>query len=202
MDAVITHAQVMDIVGCHGGYPVLLCEIGEQVAQGRSPPGWMADQLDEKVTAEDLAVKAGGTGCARRIAFAEKLRHFTQPAAGEGYEPLVVAGEHDVRGGGRLIRAFTAVHGGEQAAQVGIARHVLAEEREMVAAFDIHLCPDDRLDAELFGGVVEPDGAGQPVVVGERQGGHAEMPGLFEELRRPGGAVQKTIIGMDMQMYE
>ncbi len=54
----------------------------------------------------------------------------------------------------------------------------------MVSTHGIDLSADDGLDAGLLSAVVKADGAGQAVVVGERQRRHVEMCGLPHQISR------------------
>ncbi len=49
---------------------------------------------------------------------------------------------------------------------------LLAEKGQVVAALDINLGADDRLYATGYCLLIEPDSAGQPVVVSQGQGWH------------------------------
>ena len=67
---------------------------------------------------------------------------------------------------------------------------------------DIGLHPDDRLDPDVGGGVVELAGTEHVSVVGHTDRGHLQALGLGQHGTDLGGAVQHRILGVVVQMYE
>ena len=82
----------------------------------------------------------------------------------------------------------------------GLAR--LARAVGAIARRDIHLAPEDRLDAALPGFVVERDGREQIAVFGDRDGRHLQLGDAVQELPHPAGAVQQGKLRVQMQMDE
>ena len=67
---------------------------------------------------------------------------------------------------------------------------------------DVRLVAGDRLDPLRFALQVELERAVHVPVVGQRQGGHSELFGPFDQAVDLSRAVQKRIVGMDVQMGE
>jgi hypothetical protein len=72
----------------------------------------------------------------------------------------------------------------------------------MIMALHIDLGANYRFDPCFSGEVIEPDGSGQPVVIGQRQGGHAEVFCFLEKPGRAGGPVMEAVIGVDVKMHK
>ena len=61
---------------------------------------------------------------------------------------------------------------------------------------------DDRIDAVLLAGLVEVVGAVEVAVIGHREGCHAEIDGLAEEIIEAGSAVEHGVLGVHVQVDE
>ena len=70
------------------------------------------------------------------------------------------------------------------------------------AARHIDFAADDRLDAADGGFVIELLGGKQIAVVGDGHGGHAAPRGFVDQFGNVAGAVEKTVVGVQMQMNE
>jgi hypothetical protein len=69
-------------------------------------------------------------------------------------------------------------------------------------ALHVQLYAHDRLDAGLLAGLVEADGAVQPVVIGAGRRRHAGLGGGLHQLVDTAGAVAEREVGVDVQMNE
>ena len=67
---------------------------------------------------------------------------------------------------------------------------------------DVDFAADDGLHAARGGFVIEMLGGKQIAVVGDGHGGHAATSRLVNQFRDVAGAVEKAVVGMQMQMYE
>ena len=70
------------------------------------------------------------------------------------------------------------------------------------AARDIDFAADDRLHAARGGLVIEMLGGKEVAVVGDGDGGHAAAGGFVNQFRDVASAVEKTVIGVQMQVDE
>ncbi len=91
---------------------------------------------------------------------------------------------------------------GRGAHDVGGGGPVVGLRRRVEYGSDADLGPDDGLDAGRLAGLVEADRAVEAVVVGDRQGGHAEAPGGGDEFVDPPGAVAEREVGVHVQVDE
>ena len=69
-----------------------------------------------------------------------------------------------------------------------------------VVVDEVDLAADQRLDAGLFAGAVEVDGAEEVAVVG--QGGHVELLAALHVAVDPGTAIEQGVVGMAVQVDE
>ena len=143
--------------------------------------------------------------------------------AGEEHQ-VVAAGAGGAGGGGRhrgrRLEVRDAAVGGERRRgrrggddgriAAGRIRRVRAAVRARLPdpaaradrRLDRELDADDGLDAGRLARLVEADGAVQPLVVGDRQGRHAELGGAHDQLGDAAGAVAERERGVRMQMDE
>ena len=71
------------------------------------------------------------------------------------------------------------------------------------AVFDhVGLETDDGLDAGLAALLVELDDAGQHPVVGDGQSRHAQLHGPLDQVVHLAGAIERRVVGVDVQMTE
>ena len=68
--------------------------------------------------------------------------------------------------------------------------------------FHAHLDSEDRLDASLGAGLGEAHGAVEAVVVGEGQGGLAELGRPVDQLGDATAAVEEAEVRVDVEVYE
>ena len=67
---------------------------------------------------------------------------------------------------------------------------------------DINFTPDDGFDPGLQGLLIKIEGAEHRAVIRNRQGRHAEIFRPGEKILQAVGAVQETVLGMQMEMNE
>ena len=108
------------------------------------------------------------------------------------------------------------VRGGGHLDQVLEAGRILRQERQMIAGVaaaagvalapfprrDVRLVADDRVDASLFAGPVELDGAVEVAVIGQGDGVHPLFFDVRDQLRNAVGPVEKAVVTVAMQMDE
>ena len=125
-------------------------------------------------------------------------------AVGVGLEQLVVDA--------RLVVVALEVAERAELDEVVVAGRRLGQQRQVVpvALVGVHaraavvdevdLTAQQRLDAGLAGRAIELDRARHGAVVGDADGGHAELHRALDELRDAAGAVQHRVLGMDVQV--
>ena len=190
-------AEVVHVVGGHGAKACLLREL-PLLWQQRALLGQAGVlQLDEDVLGAEQVRQAADLGHgAVLVAVPEQHGDAAAHAPGEGDEALAVLGEQ-VPVGARLVVVAFEVGACAELDQVLVAGLVTSQQREVrVALLDsgtrvaigghVQLEADDGLDALPARGVVELDHAAQRAVVGERDGGHAELLGPLDEALRHG----------------
>ena len=205
--------QVVDVVGGDGAEVCLLREHGEPRQQLALLGQSRVLQLDEDVLGAEQVRQAADLGHgALVVAVLEHRRDAPAHAAGERDEALAVLGEQ-LPIGARLVVVALQVGARAQLDQVLVARLVAGQQREVGVALlhagpratvgrHVQLEADDRPDALVPGGAVELDGAAQRAVVGERHGGHAQLPGPPHELADTAGAVQQRVLAVHVEMDE
>src|ERR1700704_5065594 len=67
---------------------------------------------------------------------------------------------------------------------------------------DIHLAPEDRIQAAVARVVVKDHRREQVAVLGDRNRRHLQRDGLIEDLVNPARAVEEGKLGMEMEMNE
>jgi hypothetical protein len=121
-----------------------------------------------------------------------------------GQQDEVVAGRGELaagRGGGEVGRGDARDEGGSGGCRAagccgqGVGGHV--DDR-----FDADLDADDGFDAGRPAGLVEAHGAVEAVVVGDRQGRHAQPESGLDELVDTPGAVAEREVGVDVEVDE
>ena len=73
---------------------------------------------------------------------------------------------------------------------------------EAAAGGDVGLEPEDRIDAQFLGRLIELQRPVQIAVIGQRQGGHPQGLRPFEQSADRAGPVQQAVVAMAMQMGE
>ena len=105
--------------------------------------------------------------------------------------------------------------GGDEIAEVAVARLILAQEDQVrivvvnavlliahVARRDIDLAADDRLYARGLAGTVEIDSTVHYAVIGDRDGVLPQLLYTLRQLFDAAGAVEQGILAMHMKMNE
>ena len=98
------------------------------------------------------------------------------------------------------VRAGVRMRRGQQPAEVGVARAVGREQREVRSVIQGHLRAGDRLHAEALARVRELHRPVQPVVVGQRDGLVAVHRRRGGHLLRRGRAVQERVRRVRVQL--
>jgi hypothetical protein len=70
------------------------------------------------------------------------------------------------------------------------------------SASNVHLAPNDRLDAGVLGFLVKFNRAKQIAMIRHRNGGHLEFRRLFHQFFHPDTAVEERVFSVQMQMNE
>jgi hypothetical protein len=179
-------AQVVgvDVAGCDRTDAELAGELSQGCVAPRVPAQIRALELDvEALAAESAGEPGGGVRMADGEAGAR--------AAGKTHEPFVPLLEC----GGIESRLETL--GGmslrDEAAQVRVATRCLHEERDVRAVEERELGARQRAQPDCLGGMRELERAVQPVVVGERERGIAELGGLKRKLLGERCAVEEGV---------
>ena len=148
------------------------------------------------------------------LAVAEQPGQLTRQAGGEGDESAGVLPQQLLVDAGLDVKALGEA-AGDHVAQVAVALLIPAEQDEVAGGGvelvlllepgpgrHIDLAADDGLDSLGLAGLVEVHRPVHDAVVGD---GHGVLPQLLHPLHQPrdaAAAVQKTELGMDMQMDE
>ena len=206
-------AQVVDVVGGHQ----LEARLRSHLHQPRIDLGQLGDarllHLEVDVLpAEHVhqALDLGFGGSHLTV-----LKRTGQPAAGaarETDEPFGMLAQDAVVHARLVVVALEEGHAA-QLEQVAVALIVARKQCQVPALFvlpffakavlhHIGLEPDDRLDARGPALQVELDDAGEDPVVGDGEGRHAQLRGPGDELLHLAGAVERGVVGMDVQMTE
>ena len=192
-------AGVVDVVGDDAGEFVALgevCEAGYEDGVVGLP---VVLELEvELVGAEEADEAAGGVVGAAPFAGEEGGGDLAAAAAGEGDE-AVGAAEELVVGEGGVAFGGVGLGAADEVSEVVPAVLVFDEEGEVGAALQGELGAEDGVDAVLVGGAQEAGGAVDGVVVGEGQGGHAELGGAAHEVFGVAGAVEEGEVGVGVE---
>ena len=166
---------------------------------------------EEVVLAEDVAVGVGDAAGVVVLIVEDGFVEVAAEAGGEADEAFGVCGEQVLIDAGLVIEAFE-VGGGDEVDEVAVAFLVFAEEDEVVVAVgvgaglvvagDVDFAADDGVDAGVFGGVVEGDGAEEVAVVGHADGGHFLFGADLHELVDFAGAVEEGVVGVVVKVNE
>ena len=168
------------------------------------------------VPAKDLLVPAGRLPRPQRLAGGEEARDLPVEAAREDQEPVRMRGE-ELLVHARLVVEPLEVGLRDELDEVPVARAVAREDGEVVGALvaavlrpalsaaprgDVELAAENRLDARLLRRLVEVDRAEEVPVVGERERGKVQVLRLLDEPLELGGAVEETVLRMDVEVDE
>ena len=89
----------------------------------------------------------------------------------------------------------TQAAAGDQARETAVRRAVGSEQHERRSVDGRDLGADQQVEVVPFGGEVRADDAGERVAVGDRQGGVAELCGVFDEFFGMRGAAEEREVG-------
>jgi hypothetical protein len=161
-------------------------------------PGRVVTQWD-KDDISDVEIAAGGFDSLLMLTGQHQTGNRSHPAAGETEKPFRVIPQCS---GIERSLAFAVAELGltDEAAQVGVAGQVLDQENKVVAFVQRHLRTYNRFDPLFFGRVAELHHAVQPVVVGEGERRHAQLPGSGHQIVRGRGPVEKREIAVAVKL--
>ena len=162
-----------------------------------------------RVAAEDLREPVEIGGGVLPAAFLERLADATREATRQRDDPLRVPLE-ELPVDARLVVVALEVAERRELDEVAVALVRLGEQRQVRVALrlpvpvvrDVHLAPEERLDAHLAALAVELDGAGERAVVGERDGGHLQLGGPSGQRGDAASAVEDRVLGVDVEVDE
>ncbi len=174
-------------------------------------------EFDEVVFAsEDIDIAgAGGVGLGLATVH-EVLADLGGEAAGEADQALGVFGD-GFEIGARLVVEALEVGVGDQFEQILVAGEVFGQDAEVKVAFavlgfagffearsrgHVELAADEGLEVGGLGGVEKLDGAEHVAMVGERDGGLAQLDGAFHQAVDFAGAVEQAVVGVDVEVDE
>ena len=172
-------------------------------------------QLEEEVArAEDVAIGRRRPGGALELVGAQRARHLALQTAAERDEPPAVAGQQ-VLVDARLVVEPLGVGRGRELHEVVEPLVGFRQQDEVVRRFadrpalgepaarrDVHLAPEDRLDAPLPRLVVKDDRREQVPVLGHRERRHLEPLGLGQQLADPARPVQQRVLRVQVEVDE
>src|SRR5713226_5102453 len=173
--------------------------------------------LEEEVALAENIAQAIGRGARGFFPILQQaFGDFSTQTGGEGNQATGMLGEQVVVHARLVVKAGQTSRG-DQFDQVAVALGILAQQYQVVgaagsgsfrigrlllvtAASHVNLAADDRFDAAR-GGFVEKIGRGEQVaVVGDGHGGHAAARSLIYDRSDVTGAVQKTVVSVQMEM--
>ena len=175
--------------------------------------------LQEEVPfSENVAQAVSGVARVGFAVFHHRFGDFAAQAGGESDQSAGMLGEQ-LEIDARLVVKAIQEAGGDELDKVAVAFGVFAKQHQVIgaagagsfgvnglvfviAASHVDFAADDGLDA-LGGGLVKEIGGGEKIaVVGDGDSGHFAAGGLVDQLRNIAGSVQKTEVGVQMEMNE
>ena len=202
-------AQVMGIVGDHQRQARFSCQTLNALIDGPLLVNAVILQLKEEVSlTKNFRQFQGVFFCPLVVLPHEVLGHRPRQTGGQGNQPIVVLLQKC------QIHSWLAVKAVDkglrhQIAQVFVSCPVLAQQHQMVGVVvqpmhlirhappgHIHLAADDRLDSGGLGRLVKVDTAVHDAVVGDGNGGLAQLLDPVHEAVNPAGPVQEAVFTM------
>jgi hypothetical protein len=203
-------AQVVDVAGGDEREPGRPGDLGERgVDRLLHLEAGVLDLQVDRLPPEDVGEPLHlGLGLGA-VAALERLADLPGEAARERHDPLRVGGEQ-LPVDARLVVVALEVAGRGELDQVRVALVRLGEERQVGVALllrqpvlgDVHLAPEQRLDALLPRLLVQLDRAGKAAVVGERHRRHLQLGRPRGQLGYPAGPVEDRVLGVDVEVDE
>ncbi len=149
------------------------------------------------------------------IAAGQEERDFALQAGAEGDEAFIVFLQQFLIDSRPVVESFE-ISRGYQLHQIAVANQVLGQKDQVERSFGnppgglleaaagshIDLTADDGLDPVSFRLLVKFDDPEHGTMVRNRQRGHAVVLRQLEELFQTDSAVQKTELGMQMEMHK
>jgi len=168
----------------------------------------------EIVGPEDLQERPEGGPASLLAPLQDGAVDGSPQAACEHDEALVALGQK-LQIDARLAVEPLQVTCRHQREEVPVAREILRQEDDVVPLpiqhgvsagtwprSEVHLTPDDGLDAGLLARLIEGDRAEHGPVVGLRQSRHAVLLAPIQEVGYARGSVQHAVLGVAVQMHE
>ena len=215
LGAVIPLVEIVHVVGGDEGQPHLLGKCDNPRDDLLVLLHAVVLELEVVAIREKLLVEP--RRLARRLfaSVQEVVVHLPAQAGGRAYEALGVLREEFAVDPREIVHALGEAPR-DEFAQVVVARLVLGEQQHVVGASpavrgpllepaagsDVDLAADDGLDARPFRRLVELHRAEHVPVVGERHCGLSELSGALHQIVDARGAVQKAVLGVQMQVDE
>lgn len=210
-------AHVVDVVGRDHPEIVAAGEIDQEPVAAPFLVHIVIHQLDEEVVgAEDVEIFVQRLFGPLLVALQIVLRNFAADAGARADQPLAVLSEQ-LLVDPRLVMEAVLVGGGHHLAEVPVALLVLAEQNQVetaaverlvrievapVAGGDIRFDADDRIDSRAGEDLVELLDAAHIAVVGDGHGRHVVLFGELDQSLDGAGAVEQTVMGVEVQVYE
>ncbi len=176
--------------------------------------------LEVVAVAEDLQVLGRELAALRVVVGGERAVDLAREAAARRDEPAVQLPQ-EILVDARLEVEALLVRQAHHFAEVLVALHVHGEQDHVevapglvvvaalllaalgaAAGSEVHLASDDRLDGVRHARLVELDRAEHVAVVGHRDRRHPERLHLRDQLRDLVGAVEQTVLRVEMEMHE
>ena len=168
--------------------------------------------VEVALTEQVVEIERGGL-CLFVVPRKQRLGYLARKAGGKTHQTLVVLFQQFLVHPGFGVKALDEA-GGDQLDEVFVARFVFAKQHQMVGAVDavhlvkagagghIDLAADDGLHAGLFGGLVKVHAAVHHAVVGDGDGGLAQLLEAVEHAVDAAGAVQQAVFRVHMQVHK
>ena len=214
----ITHAEIVGVVGGDQRNAQLAADAGHLHVHDAVLDAAVVLDLQVEVGAEDLLVP-GRHGAGHIGAPLEnRLGDLTAETGGGHDQTLAVLAQQLLVDAGSRKDA-PAAHAAQVADagelhQIAVAHPILGQHHQVVAALffrlrildravdHIHLIADDRLDAGLTAELEQLDGAVHHAVIGEGQGGHAQLHCPLHHLRQLAGPIEEAVVAVVVERNE
>ena len=166
------------------------------------------------ILAEDFQVPFQAAFSPLGVVIQQGAGKLAGKAGRKGNQPFGMRGEVGLINAGMVIEAFQLRSRGDRK-QVLVTGHVFCQQdqvRRVFIARDVFVVhaarrkvgfePDDRLDALSFGSLKEIQRAKHGAVIGQREGGHTQFFGAFNQCQRAAEAVEHRVSRVNVKMNE
>ena len=169
--------------------------------------------FDVVVVAEQFSEPGGDFGGLLHVRLAagqDRAAQFAGNAAAQADQPFVVGGQQFLvdprlevkplqerrRGEFHEVSEAVAIAGQERQVEVGLFRAAGRFFVKAAAGGDVGLQPEDRIDAQFLGRLIELHGPVQVAVVGQGQGGHPQGLRPLQQSANRAGPVQEAVVAV------